>query len=66
MRSNWYNEELQKAISDYRETIAALEDIKKNVQHRDRDDTWWEQTDARILRLKQSIASLENFHSSGV
>lgn len=66
MRSNWYNEELQKAILDYRETIAALEDIKKNVLHLDRDDTWWEQTEARILKLKQSIASLENFHSTGV
>ena len=61
MQSNWYNEELQKAILGYRGTIAALEHIKKNVNHCDRDDFWLKQAEARILQLKKSIASLENF-----
>ncbi len=61
MRSNWYNEELQKAISGYRQTIAELEDAKKNVQRWDRSELWWDQVDSQIQHLKQSIASLEGF-----
>ena len=60
MRSNWYNEELEKAILGYRETIAALEDIKRNVQTWDRSDLWWDQLETQIQHLKQSIAALED------
>jgi prefoldin subunit 5 len=61
MRSNWYNEELQKAISGYRETIATLENAKKDVQSWDRNELWWDQLERQIQHLKQSIASLEDF-----
>ena len=61
MQSNWYNEELQKAILGYRQTIAALEDIKRNVQPWDRSELWWDQLETQIQHLKRSIASLEDF-----
>jgi hypothetical protein len=61
MRSNWYNEELQKAISGYRETIGSLENIKKDVQPWDRSELWWDQLERQIQHLKQSIASLEDY-----
>lgn len=61
MRSNWYNEELQRAILGYRETIAALESVKKDVQPWDRSELWWDQLEKQIQHLKQSIASLEDF-----
>ncbi len=49
MRSNWYNEELQKAISGYRETIAALEEMKKDVQPWDRSlSLWWDHLSGRF------------------
>ena len=60
MPSNWYTEELQKAILGYRETIAALEDIKRNVKPCERSAQWWEEADARIRHLKQSITALQN------
>lgn len=60
MRSNWYMAELQKAILDYRETIAALEQIKRNARPGERSELWWEETEIRIQHLKQSITSLEN------
>ena len=60
MQSNWYNEELQKAISGYRETIAALEEIQMNINPTDRAELLWGAAEARILQLKKSIASLEN------
>ena len=60
MLSNWYMEELQKAILDYRETIAELEHIKRNVRSGERSEQWWESTETRIRHLKQSITSLEN------
>ena len=61
MRSNWYNEELQKAISGYRETIAALEQAKQDVQPWDRSDLWWDQLERQIQHLKQSIVALEDY-----
>ena len=61
MRSNWYNEELQKAILGYRETIAALENVKKDVQSWDRSELWWDQLERQIQHLKQSIVSLEDY-----
>jgi hypothetical protein len=60
MVSNWYIEELQKAISGYGETIAAIEDIKRNVKPCDRSALWWEAAEARIRHLKQSITALQN------
>jgi prefoldin subunit 5 len=60
VRSNWYNEELQKAILGYRDTIAALENMKKGVQPWDRSELWWDQLERQIQHLKQSIASLED------
>ncbi len=61
MQSIWYKDELQKAILGYRETIAGLEAMKQSFRPCDRNDLWWEESDARILHLNQSIASLENF-----
>lgn len=61
MRSNWYNEELQKAILGYHETIVALENAKKDVQPWDRSELWWDQLERQIQHLKQSIASLEDY-----
>ena len=60
MLSNWYMEELQKAILGYRETIAALEDIKRNVKPCERSAQWWEEADTRIRHLKQSITALQS------
>jgi hypothetical protein len=64
MPSNWYIEELQKAILGYGETIAALEDIKQNVRPCDRSAQWWEAAEARIRHLKQSITALQNILES--
>ena len=61
MRSNWYNEELLKAILGYGETIAALEDVKLNVKHCERSELWWDQLETQIQHLKKSIASLEDY-----
>ena len=61
MRSNWYNEELQKAILGYREMIASLEDHKKDVQPWDRSALWWDQLERQIQHLRQSIVSLEDY-----
>jgi chromosome segregation ATPase len=60
MLSNWYMEELQKAILGYRETIAALEDIKRNLKPCERNAQRWEEADARIRHLKQSITALQS------
>ena len=64
MRSNWCNEELQKAILGYRETIAELEGIKRDVQNWERSKLWWDQLERQIQHLKQSVASLENYLGS--
>ena len=64
MRSNWYNGELQKAILGYRETIAELECIKRDVQHWERSELWWDQLERQIQHLKQSVALLENYLGS--
>lgn len=61
MQSNWYNEELQKVILGYRETIAALEDKKRNVQPWDRSELWWAQLESQIQHLKQTITALEDY-----
>ena len=61
MRSNWYNEELQKTILGYRETIAALEVSKENVRPWDRSELWWDQLEAQIQHLKRSVASFEDY-----
>ena len=63
MRSNWYIEELGKAIAGYRETIAGLEGMKNHIRRGDRDELWWQQADAQIRHLRRSIASLEKFLS---
>ena len=60
MLSNWYMEELQKAILGYRETIATLEDIKRNVNPCERSAQWWEEAEVRIRHLKQSITALQD------
>lgn len=64
MRSNWYNEELQKAILGYRQTIAELEGIKRNVPNWERSELWWDQVERQIQHLKQTAASLENYLGS--
>jgi hypothetical protein len=64
MLSNWYMEELQKAILGYRETIAALEDIKRNVKPFEKNSQWGEAAEARIRHLKQSITALQNILGS--
>lgn len=61
MLSYSYIGELQKAVSGYRETIAAPEDIKRNVRRCEKSELWWEEADTRIHHLKQSITSLEHF-----
>ena len=59
MRSDWYIQELRKAILGYRETIASLEETKRNIRPCDKNGMWCKAAENRIQHLKESLASLE-------